>query len=133
MFQNISIQIKWKPKFCIHFRTKCSSLNNDFHLKYITDSPLCRCGLVENSHHYLLYCSFYTAQRNELFIAVSQHQTIFLNLLLFRDASLLYTTNVLIFEKNSPKVHKRHKTILTVETIWNKIFCTCNSPYSKAD
>ena len=80
-------------------RTKCSSLNSDLYSKNITESPFCHCGQVENSHHYLLCCPFYTAQRNELFNAVSEYQTISLNLLLYGDASLPYTTNVLIFEK----------------------------------
>ena len=37
-------------------RTKCSSLNSDLYSKNIADSPLCRCGRVENSRHYLLCC-----------------------------------------------------------------------------
>ena len=80
-------------------RTKCSSLNSDLYSKNITESPFCRCGQVENSHHYLLCYPFYTAQRNELFNAVSEYQTISLNHLLYGDAFLPYTTNVLIFEK----------------------------------
>ena len=80
-------------------RTKCSSLNSDLYSKNITESPFCHCGQVENSHHYLFCCPLYTAQRNELFNAVSEYQTISLNLLLYGDASLPYTTNVLIFEK----------------------------------
>ena len=80
-------------------RTKYSSLNSDLYSKNITESPFCRCGQVENSHPYLLCCPFYTAQRNKLFNAVSEYQTISLNLLLYGDASLPYTKNVLIFEK----------------------------------
>ena len=78
--------------------TKCSSLNSDLYSKNTSESPFCRGGHIENSHHYLLCCPFYTAQRNELLNAVSEYQTISLNLLLFGDASLPYTTNVLIFE-----------------------------------
>ena len=37
-------------------RTNCSSLNLDLFLKNISDSPLCRCGSVENAQHY-----FFTA------------------------------------------------------------------------
>ena len=80
-------------------RIKCSSLNSDLYSKNITESPFCRCRQVENPHHYLLCCPFYTAQRNELLNAVSEYQTISLNLLLFGDASLPYITNVLKFEK----------------------------------
>ena len=33
-------------------RTNCSSLNFDFFVKNITDSPLCRCGSIENAQHF---------------------------------------------------------------------------------
>ena len=33
-------------------RTKCSSLNYDLFIKNIVDSPLCRCGKVENAEHF---------------------------------------------------------------------------------
>ena len=33
-------------------RTNCSSLNHDLFLKNITDSPLCRCGGIENVEHF---------------------------------------------------------------------------------
>ena len=34
-------------------RTNCSSLNNDLYSKNLTDSPLCRCGSVENTNHFI--------------------------------------------------------------------------------
>ena len=77
-------------------RTKYSSLNSDLCSENITESPFCRCGQIEKSYHYLLCCPLYTAQRNELVNAVSQHQTVSLNLLLYE---IPLTTNVLIFEK----------------------------------
>ena len=33
-------------------RTNCSSLNMDLFLKNISDSPLCRCGTLENAQHF---------------------------------------------------------------------------------
>ena len=33
-------------------RTNCSALNHDLYLKKITDSPLCRCGSIENTYHF---------------------------------------------------------------------------------
>ena len=33
-------------------RTNCSSLKNDLYSKNLTDSPLCRCGSVENTSHF---------------------------------------------------------------------------------
>ena len=35
----------------IRLRTKCSSLNYDVFLRNLTDSPLCRCGSIENAEH----------------------------------------------------------------------------------
>ena len=33
-------------------RTKCSALNYEIYLKNLTDTPLCRCGNIENSEHF---------------------------------------------------------------------------------
>ena len=33
-------------------RTNCSSLNNDLYSIHLTDSPLCRCGSVENTNYF---------------------------------------------------------------------------------
>ena len=85
-------------------RTKCSSLNSDLYSKNITESPFCRCGQVENSHHYLLCCPFDIAQRNELFNAVSEYQTISLDLLLYGDASLPYTKKMFLYLKKSKSI-----------------------------
>ena len=35
-------------------RANCSSLNLDLFLKNISDSPLCRCGIVRNAHYYFV-------------------------------------------------------------------------------
>ena len=35
-------------------RTGCSSLNPDIFLKTITDSPLCKCGGIEDAQHFSL-------------------------------------------------------------------------------
>ena len=40
-------------------RTNCSSLNLDLFLKGITDSPMCRCGSIENSQHFFFHCPYY--------------------------------------------------------------------------
>ena len=47
-------------------RTNCSSLNLDLFLKGITDSPMCRCGSIENSQHFFFHCSYYQQQRSAL-------------------------------------------------------------------
>ena len=38
-------------------RTICSSLNIHLFSKKLTDSPLCACGSVEDTYHYLLVCN----------------------------------------------------------------------------
>ena len=80
-------------------RTKCSALNYDLFLKNITDSPLCRCGDIENTYHFFFQCPQYRNSRTELFETVSQYKEISLDLLLFGDISLSYDTNKKIFEK----------------------------------
>ena len=80
-------------------RTNCSALNYDLYLKDITDSPLCRCGSIENTYHFFLQCPHYLPQRIELTNAVSQYYTISLDLLLCGNASLSHETNSIIFQK----------------------------------
>lgn len=79
-------------------RTKCSSLNNDLFLKHITDSPLCRCGSIENAEHFLLTCPLYRVQRAELMDIVSNQTYVTLDTLLFGNDTLSVHTNILIFE-----------------------------------
>ena len=56
-------------------RTNCSSLNNNLFLKNITNSPLCRCGSIENMQHFFLQCPFYLEQRAELLDSLSRFET----------------------------------------------------------
>ena len=79
-------------------RTNCSSLNMDLFLKNISDSPLCRCGSLENAQHFFFHCPYFQDQRNELLNAVLQFQTPSLSLLLFGDISLSLEMNKTIFE-----------------------------------
>lgn len=83
-------------------RTNCSSLNLDLFLKNISDSPLCRCGSVENTQHFFFHCRRYQFQRLELLNSISQYHIPSLQLLLYGDSSLSYETNKNIFER----VHK---------------------------
>ena len=78
-------------------RTKCSSLNHDIFLKNLTDSPLCRCGSIENAEHYLLQCILYRQQRIEMLNSVSQLCHVTLDVLLSGDSSLSIDTNSKIF------------------------------------
>ena len=86
----------------MRLRTGCSSLNLDLFLKNITDSPLCRCGSIENSQHYFFHCRFYEVPRTILLNAIEIHQPPSLNLLLYGDSALSQETNNFIFEQ----VHK---------------------------
>ena len=62
-------------------RTNCSSLNYYVFLRNFTDSPLCRCGSIENADHYLLQCHLYQLQRLEMLNCVTQFCPVTLNVL----------------------------------------------------
>ena len=79
-------------------RTKCSSLNYDIFLRRLNDSPLCRCGDLENAEHFLLKCPIYQQQRVTLTQIISQHCQISSHLLLYGDISLPLEINILVFE-----------------------------------
>ena len=79
-------------------RTNCSSLNYYLVSKHITDSPLCRCGTVEDGNHYFFECHMYAHQRILLFDSISQFRVITLNLL-FGDPTLSLAENTHIFDK----------------------------------
>ena len=80
-----------------HLRTKCSSLNHDIFFKNLTDSPLCRCGIIENAEHYLLQCILYRQQRIEMLNSVSQLCQVTLDVLSSGVSSLSIDTNSKIF------------------------------------
>ena len=69
-------------------RTHCSSLNYYLFSKHITDSPLYRCGTVEDAKHYFFECRMYAHQRILLFDSISKFHVITLNLLLYGDPTL---------------------------------------------
>ena len=54
-------------------RTGCSSLNHELFLKHITDSPLCRCGEIENTEHYFMSYRLYQNQRVDLMNIISRY------------------------------------------------------------
>ena len=47
-------------------RHKCA-LNSDLFRCNIIDSPHCSCGKAEDTYHYFLTCTQYSALRNEIF------------------------------------------------------------------
>ena len=57
-------------------RMKCSSLKEHLFLKNIEHSPLCVCGEVESTSHYLLYCYRFDMERNLLRNALQRQLSI---------------------------------------------------------
>ena len=99
----MSLRLRWaknRKAQILHtrLRTNCSSLNLDLFLKGITDSPMCRCGSIENSQHFFFHCPYYQQQRNALLNVVSTYHRPTLDLLLYGESSLSYDVNMLIFE-----------------------------------
>ena len=83
-------------------RTGCSSLNMDLFHKNITESPLCRCGSIEDTQHYFFHCRFYQGPRNTLLNACTTYQNPSLSLFLFGSSTLSLEANIAILEH----VHK---------------------------
>ena len=83
-------------------RTGRSSLNMDLFHKNITESPLCRCGSIEDTQHYFFHCRFYQGPRNTLLNACTTYQNPSLSLLLFGSSTLSLEANIAILEH----VHK---------------------------
>lgn len=79
-------------------RTGCSSLNHDLFSKNITDSPLCTCGEIETTKHFLFSCPRYTAERNVMFNSLPIQCAPSLNLLLYGDSHYDNSINELIFQ-----------------------------------
>ena len=79
-------------------RTQCSALKHDLFKKNISDSLLCRCGSVENTHHFFFKCPFYNIVRNDLLREVSNLHEVSLKLLLYGDPNLSNDSNTRIFE-----------------------------------
>ena len=87
-------------------RTGCSALNNDLYLKTITDSPLCTCGVVENTFHFFFVCERFSIIRRELMNDLSFIANISLAKLLYGDDSLNQTSNIVIFSSVQKCIEK---------------------------
>ena len=79
-------------------RTNCSSLNYDLYSKNMTDSPLCTCGLVENTTHYFLQCNRYIAPRAVLFQRILPFSDVSLPVLLNGDQALTDAQNTQVVD-----------------------------------
>ena len=79
-------------------RTNCSNLNLSLFQKNIVESPLCRCGDVESSDHFLLRCPLYRTFCDELINITRPICTITTEVLLFGNPNLTNDENIIIFE-----------------------------------
>ena len=78
-------------------RTNCSSLNQHLFEKNIVESPMCRCGEVEDTRHFFFSCPYYNAIRNTLLLTVSQFCTPSTDTLLHGNLCLPFELNKAIF------------------------------------
>ena len=63
----------------------------------MTENPLCVCGIVETSKHFLLECPRFTQARSAIIDTLSPFCNPSLNVLLYRDDRLDFRQNKLIF------------------------------------
>ena len=78
-------------------RTNCSGLKLCLFQKNIVDSPLCTCGEVESTDHFMLRCRNYQLLRNELLDTIRSMCTVSTEILLFGNPNLSETDNIYIF------------------------------------
>ena len=78
-------------------RTNCSSLNYHLFSKNIVDDPLCLCGAIEDSKHFLLTCDRYRDLRQVLLDNILPFCEPTLDTLLYGNSELSGTENKLIF------------------------------------
>ena len=78
-------------------RTNCSSLNQHLFSKNIIESPLCACGEVEDTKHFLFDCQYFQNLRHELFNKISTICQPTVNILLFGSEQLSEIENRQIF------------------------------------
>lgn len=95
----------------IHTRlqTNCSTLSHDLFLKNMTDSPLCVCGVNEDTDHFLLRCCLYLDLRDILIRSIPTEIEITTPLLLFGDENLSYDTNIIIFSAVHNYIESTHR------------------------
>ena len=79
-------------------RTNCSSLNQHLHSKNIIGDPLCACGRVETTNHFLLECPQYIQARRDMITTLSTFCVPSLNNLLYGVTTLNNHHNKLIFQ-----------------------------------
>ena len=81
----------------VRLRTNCSSLNEHLFSKNIIDSPLCFCGEVEDTNHFLFNCHCFHNSRQDLFATVTPICQPTSNILLYGSEYLTYNENQQVF------------------------------------
>ena len=79
-------------------RTDCSSLNKHLYDKNLVPSPLCNCGQVESTFHYLFECTRYHTQRQAMINSVEAFTPASLRTLLYGNDNLSIEANYSVFD-----------------------------------
>ena len=79
-------------------RMHCSSLNEHLFSKNIVESPLCTCGAIEDTYHFLIACPLYDRQRDLLIASLNPSFQFDVNQLLFGNEALSDETNNQLFD-----------------------------------
>ena len=87
----------WADLSCSIKKKLLFSKSTSFFSKNIIDSPLCACGAVENTTHFLLRCHRFNNLRQELFVTITSIFQPTSNILLYGAEYLTYTENKQIF------------------------------------
>ena len=78
-------------------RMQCSSLNHHLFVKNIVDSPLCLCGAIETTAHYLLHCPRFHIMREQHFYNINIIHFLSEEILLHGSTDFSYEQNIEIF------------------------------------
>ena len=78
-------------------RMACSSLKHHLYLKNIEENPYCTCGRIETTEHFLLHCTNFINQNNELVHSLNVPLTA--KLLLYGDKEKNFDFNRDLFMK----------------------------------
>ena len=83
--------------YIARLRTNCKSFNLNLFSKNLTDSPLCACGSVEDTYHYLLVFNRFYNLRRDLHNTVSMICRPIIGVFLFGNDELSTEHNKNIF------------------------------------
>ena len=92
-------------------RMHCSSLNEHLFSKNIIESPLCVCGEIEDTYHYLFMCPLHHSQRSILHDLLRPITRIDINTLLFGNETLSDDENHQIFHHVQTYISKTKRFI----------------------